>query len=125
MHLPQVSYVGEVLSDGHLSVTPEVRRSLRLRPGERLQVTLARDLVGPDLAQVELLKELDREALERIAKFRFPQRLQRTMTLLLQKNQEGTLTPKERAELDQINHESLIQRARKAHSQYLLSRRAR
>ena len=116
VQMPQVSYVGEVLSDGHLSVTAEVRRSLRLRPGERLRVTIARDLVGLDLTQVESLKDLDREALERIAKFRFPQRLQRRMTLLLQKNQEGTLTPEERAELDQINHESLIQRAaRKAH----------
>ena len=125
VQMPQVSYVGEVLSDGHLSVTAEVRRSLRLRPGERLRVTIARDLVGLDLTQVESLKDLDREALERIAKFRFPQRLQRRMTLLLQKNQEGTLTPEERAELDQINHESLIQRARKAHAQYLLSRRTR
>jgi len=121
--MPQVSYVGEVLSDGHLSLTAEVKRTLRLRPGERLRVTLARDLVGPDLAQVESLEDLDREALERIAKFRFPPKLQRRMTLLLQKNQEGTLSPEERAELDQVNYQSLIQRARKAHAQYLLSRR--
>jgi len=123
--MPQISYVGEVLQDGHLSVTAEVKRSLRLRPGERLRVTLARDLTGPDLAQVESLEDLDREALERIAKFRFPQKLERRMTLLLQQNQEGTLTPEERAELEQINHESLLQRARKAHAQYLLSRRTR
>ena len=123
--MPQVSYVGQVLRDGHLSVAPGARRALRLQPGERLRVTLARDSVGRDLAQVESLEGLDRATLEGIAKFRFPQRLQRRMTQLLQKNQEGTLTTEERAELDQINDESLIQRARKARAQHLLSRRTK
>ena len=123
--MPQVSYVGEVLKDGHVSVTPEARQALRLRPGERLRVTLARDPGKPDLAHCEGLENLDREELERIAKFRFPQRLQRRMAQLLQKNQEGTLAPGERAELDQISHESLIQRARTARARSLLSRSTR
>jgi len=86
-------------------------------------VTLARDHAGTDLTLVESLEDLDEEALKRIAKFRFPQNLQRRTTFLLEKNQEGTLTSEERGELDRINHEPLILRARKAHAQYLLARR--
>lgn len=123
--MPQVSYVGEVLKDGHLSVAPEAREALSLRPGERVRITLARDPHEPDLAQCEWLENLDPEELKRIARFRFPQRLQRRMTQLLQKNQDGTLTPEEQAELDEISHESLIQRARKARARSLLSRSMR
>ena len=50
-------------------------------------MTLAREAGEPDLAQCEWLENLEREELERIAKFQFPQRLQRRMTQLLQKNQ--------------------------------------
>jgi hypothetical protein len=73
----------------------------------------------------ESLATVDRTRLERIARFQFSRRLQQRMERLLVKNQDGTLTPREKAELERISQESLIQRARKAQAQYLLSRQAK
>jgi hypothetical protein len=121
----QITYVGQVLDDGHLSVTPEVQQALQLRPGEPLRITLARGDAGGEVAEVESLAELDREELERIANFRFPLRDQRQMERLLVKNQNAALTQAEQAELERLSQESLIQCARKAQAQYLLSRRSK
>lgn len=122
--MSQITYVGQVLDDGHLSVTPEVQRALQLRPGEPLRITLARRDAGGAVSEVESLAKLDREELERIANFRFPVNDQRRMERLLVKNQNASLTPAEQAVLERLSQESLIQCARKAQAQYLLSRRS-
>jgi len=61
--MSQITYVGQVLRDGHLSVAWEAKQALRLRPGDRIRVTLARDGATADLAEVESLASFDREEL--------------------------------------------------------------
>ena len=46
-----VEYVGNVLSDGHLSVPEEVRQALGLEPHVQVQVTIK--LIQPDAKQVQ------------------------------------------------------------------------
>lgn len=123
--MSQITYVGQVLKDGHLSLTPEVTRALRLRPGDQLRVTLVRGETRGELPEIQSLESLDREELKRIASFQFPRRTQQRMERFLIRNQEGTLTPAEQEELDRLNQESLLQRARKARASYLLSRRSK
>ena len=54
--MSQITYVGQVLKDGHLSLTPEVKQALRLRRGDQIRVTLARDGAGAELREVESLE---------------------------------------------------------------------
>ena len=123
--MSQFTYVGQVLDDGHLSVSPEVQRALDLRPGQQVRITLAAGVTRGDLSSVESLAELDRAELERIANFQFPRRIQQRMERLLVKNQDGTLTAAEKMELERLSQESLIECARKAQAAYLLSRPAK
>jgi ABC-type dipeptide/oligopeptide/nickel transport system ATPase subunit len=118
-----VTYIGELLQDGHLSVTPRVRRALKLSPGDQLRVTVTRGSDHDENMLVEPLESLDKSSLERIANYRFSRQTQRRMEKLLAKNQEGTLTPDEQEELDYMNQQSLLWRARKAQARLLLSSR--
>lgn len=123
--MSQITYIGQVLGDGNLSVSPEVQQAFQLRPGEPLRITLVRGNARGEVANVQPLADLDRDGLEQIANFQFPQRTQRRMERLLIKNQNGTLTSSERTKLDQLSYESLIQHARKAQARYLMSRRSK
>ena len=121
--MSQISYVGQVLDDGRLSVSRRVTKAMGLRPGDRLRVTLARDTGRGEPLELQPIEDFDREDLERIAAFRFSRLLQRRMEQLLVKNQAGTMTAHERTELQRLSHESLIQCARKAQARFLLSQR--
>ncbi len=125
METSQVSYVGQVLDDGHLSVNPKARKALRLRPGDQLRVTLARGEVSLDFREFQSLEDLSRADLKRIADFRFSRRLQSRMEELLVKNQAGKLTSIEDRELQRLSQEPLIRRARKAQARLVLSLRAK
>lgn len=117
-----VTYIGELLQDGHLSVAPKVRRALKLSPGDQIRVTVSRHGARDDRLLAEPVDSLNKSSLARLANYRFPRRAQRRMEELLVKNQQGMLTPAEQDELDNLNHESLLWRVRKAQARLLLSR---
>ena len=123
MEKSHVTYVGQVLEDGHLSVDSKARKALGLCPGDQLRVTLARGQKVAESAELEALETLSRAELKRIAGFRFPHRLQTRMELLLVKNQAGQLTSTEQEELQSLSQESLLQRARKAQARMILTSR--
>jgi len=105
-------YLGKVLPNGHLEIPKTVVESMDLKDGDEVVVALHKvTAAGGDVpAEVQtLMQELvgapsslqdTVEALTTIATEMMPQKQQRRLSHLLWKNQDGTITAKEEAELD-------------------------
>lgn len=120
--MSQLTYTGRVLKDGKLSVSPNAKRALSLRPGDELRITLRRK--DEEISDEELpLESLDDAALRRVVRSRVSADVQQRMETLLIKNQDGTLTPAERREMLKINQDALRLRARMAQARLLLEER--
>jgi antitoxin component of MazEF toxin-antitoxin module len=121
-------YIGKVLTDGHLEIPPSIAARLGLKDGDEVVVALhkvtstALEMSLPEEAQT-LIQELigsprslkeTVEALTTIATEMMPQKQQRRVSHLLWKNQDGTITRQEEAELDTLIAEGQQATLRKA-----------
>lgn len=121
-------YIGKVLTDGHLEIPPAIAERLGLKDGDEVVVALhkvtstAPGIALPEEAQT-LIQELigepkslqeTVEALTAIATEMMPQKQQRRVSHLLWKNQDGTITMQEEAELDTLLAEGQRATLRKA-----------
>ena len=119
-------YIGKVLPNGHLEIPKTVVESMDLQDGDEVVValhkvtaagvsvpaemhTLVQELVGTPSNLRETV-----EALTTIATQMMPQKQQRRLSRLLWKNQDGTITAKEEAELDMLVTEGQQSTLRKA-----------
>jgi hypothetical protein len=119
-------YIGKVLPNGHLEIPKTVVESMDLKDGDEVVValrkvtaagvsvpaemqTLVQELVGTPSNLRETV-----EALTTIATEMMPQKQQRRLSRLLWKNQDGTITTKEEAELDTLVTEGQQSTLRKA-----------
>ena len=119
-------YIGKVLPNGHLEIPKTVVESMDLKDGDEVVValhkvtaagvsvpaemqTLVQELVGTPSNLRETV-----EALTTIATEMMPQKQQRRLSHLLWKNQDGTITTKEEAELDTLITEGQQSTLRKA-----------
>jgi hypothetical protein len=119
-------YIGKVLPNGHLEIPQTVVESMGLQDGDEVVVALhkvtAAGISVPAEAQT-LIQELvgtpgslqaTVEALTTIATEMMPHKQQRRVSHLLWKNQDGSLTAKEEAELDTLVAEGQQGTLRKA-----------
>jgi len=119
-------YIGKVLPDGHLEIPKTIVEHLGLKNGDEVVVALhkvtAAGVSVPAEAQT-LMQELvgtpsslqdTVEALTTIATEIMPHKQQRRLSHLLWKNQDGSLTAKEEAELDTLVAEGQQGTLRKA-----------
>jgi hypothetical protein len=107
-------YIGKVLPDGYLEIPKTIVEHLGLKNGDEVVValhkvtaagaslpaeaqTLIQELVGTPSSLKETV-----EALATIATEMLPQKQQRRLSRLLWKNQDGTITAKEEAELNTL-----------------------
>jgi antitoxin component of MazEF toxin-antitoxin module len=119
-------YIGKVLPNGHLEIPPTVVESMGLKDGDEVVValhkvtaagvsvpaeaqTLIQELVGTPSSLQETV-----EALTTIATEMMPHKQQRRVSHLLWKNQDGSITAKEEAELDTLIAEGQQGTLRKA-----------
>ena len=119
-------YLGKVLPNGHLEIPKTVVESMDLKDGDEVVValhkvtaaagdvpaevqTLMQELVGTPSSLQETV-----EALTTIATEMMPQKQQRRLSYLLWKNQDGTITTQEEAELDTLVAEGQQGTLRKA-----------
>ena len=119
-------YIGKVLPNGHLEIPKTVVASMDLKDGDEVVValhkvtaaemsvpaemqTLIQELVGTPSNLQETV-----EALTTIATEMMPQKQQRRLSCLLWKNQDGTISAKEEAELDTLVTEGQQGTLRKA-----------
>ena len=119
-------YLGKVLPNGHLEIPKTVVESMDLKDGDEVVVALHKvTAAGGDVpAEVQtLMQELvgapsslqdTVEALTTIATEMMPQKQQRRLSHLLWKNQDGTITTQEEAELDTLVAEGQQGTLRKA-----------
>ena len=119
-------YLGKVLPNGHIEIPKTVVESMGLKDGDEVVVALhkvtAAGVSVPAEAQT-LMQELvgtpsslqdTVEALTTIATEMMPHKQQRRVSHLLWKNQDGSLTAKEEAELDTLVAEGQQGTLRKA-----------
>ena len=119
-------YIGKVLPNGHLEIPKPVVESMGLKDGDEVVVALhkvtAAGVSVPAEAQT-LIQELvgtpgslqaNVESLTTIATEMMPHKQQRRVSHLLWKNQDGTITAKEEAELDLLIAEGQQGTLRKA-----------
>lgn len=119
-------YIGKVLPNGHLEIPQTVVEAMGLQDGDEVVVALhkvtAAGVSVPPEAQM-LIQELvgtpgslqeTVEALTTIATEMMPHKQQRRVSHLLWKNQEGSITAKEEAELDTLIAEGQQGTLRKA-----------
>src|SRR5262245_44220588 len=107
-------YIGKVLPNGHLEIPKTVVESMDLKDGDEVVValhkvtvagvsvpagiqTIVQELVGTPSNLQEIV-----EAFTTIPTKMMPQKQQRRLSRLLWKNQDGTITAKEEAELDTL-----------------------
>src|SRR6266849_5217373 len=107
-------YIGKVLPNGHLEIPQTVVEHMGLQDGDEVVValqkvtaagisvpaeaqTLIQELVGTPSSLKETV-----EALTTIATAMMPHKQQRRVSHLLWKNQDGTITRQEEAELDTL-----------------------
>ena len=119
-------YIGKVLPDGHLEIPKTIVEHLGLKNGDEVVValhkvtaagaslpaeaqTLIQELVGTPSSLKDTV-----EALTTIATEMMPQKQQRRLSQLLWKNQDGTITMQEEAELDTLLAEGQRATLRKA-----------
>jgi len=119
-------YIGKVLPNGHLEIPKTVVESMDLQDGDEVVValhkvtatgvsipaemqTLVQELVGTPSNLRETV-----EALTTIATEMMPPKQQKRLSRLLWKNQDGTITTKEEAELDTLVTEGQQNTLRKA-----------
>jgi antitoxin component of MazEF toxin-antitoxin module len=119
-------YLGKILPNGHLEIPKTVVESMGLKDGDEVVValhkvtaagvsvpaevqTLMQELVGTPSNLQETV-----EALTTIATEMMPHKQQRRVSRLLWKNQDGTITAKEEAELDTLVAEGQQGTLRKA-----------
>ena len=119
-------YLGKVLPNGHLEIPKTVVESMDLKDRDEVVVALHKvTAAGGDVpAEVQtLMQELvgapsslqdTVEALTTIATEMMPQKQQRRLSHLLWKNQDGTITTQEEAELDTLVAEGQQGTLRKA-----------
>src|SRR5215510_2321867 len=118
-------YIGKVLPNGHLEIPQTVVESMDLKDGDEVVVALHKVTAGVSVpAEMQtLIQELvgtpsnlqeTVEALTTIATEMMPQKQQRRLSCLLWKNQDGTITAKEEAELDTLVTEGQQGTLRKA-----------
>ena len=119
-------YLGKVLPNGHIEIPKTVVESMGLKDGDEVVVALHKVIAAgvsvPAEAQT-LMQELvgtpsslqdTVEALTTIATEMMPHKQQRRVSHLLWKNQDGSLTAKEEAELDTLVAEGQQGTLRKA-----------
>jgi antitoxin component of MazEF toxin-antitoxin module len=119
-------YLGKILPNGHLEIPKTVVESMGLKDGDEVVValhkvtaagvsvpaevqTLMQELVGTPSNLQETV-----EALTTMATEMMPHKQQRRVSRLLWKNQDGTITAKEEAELDTLVAEGQQGTLRKA-----------
>ena len=119
-------YIGKVLPNGYLEIPKTVVESMGLKDGDEVVValhkvtaagvsvpaevqTLMQELVGTPSNLQETV-----EALTTMATEMMPHKQQRRVSRLLWKNQDGTITAKEEAELDTLVAEGQQGTLRKA-----------
>jgi len=119
-------YLGKVLPNGHLEIPKTVVESMGLKDGDEVVVALHKvAAAGVSVpAEVQMLiqglvgtpSNLQEtvEALTTMATEMMPQKQQRRLSHLLWKNQDGTITAKEEAELDTLVAEGQQDTLRKA-----------
>ena len=123
---PHTHYIGKVLPNGHLEIPQTVVESMGLKDGDEVVVALhkvtAAEMSVPAEVQT-LMQELvgtpgnlqeTVEALTTMATEMMPPKQQRRVSHLLWKNQDGTITAKEEAELDTLVAEGQQGTLRKA-----------
>ena len=124
--MSQLTYTGRVSKDGMLPVSRAATRALQIQPGDKLTITLRRAdriIESSNIADAIPLSDLDEAALRKTARARVSPKVQRRMETLLIKNQAGTLTPDERREMREVNHQSLLVGIQKAQATLLLQQR--
>jgi hypothetical protein len=119
-------YLGKVLPSGHLEIPKTIVESMGLKDGDEVVVVLHKVTAagGSVPAEVQtLMQELvgrpnnlqeTVETLTTIATEMMPQKQQRRLSHLLWKNQDGTITAQEEAELDTLVAEGQQGTLRKA-----------
>jgi len=146
--MPAKTAIATVLSDGHLSLPKEVRETLGLRKGCRLEVRVRRVLPPPEELETEILsavrshetslqrleslvRQLISRAepsgrfvreLEATARAIMPKSQQRRLRRLLDKQAHGLITSEEKRKLDALVEEGQIWNVYKANAALMLRR---
>lgn len=113
------SYTATVLEDGHLSLSKKACKNLNLKAGDKVEVVLRKGL--RPAGWLPIGTKVDRQTLEKVANFEFPDRFQKRLDELLIKKREGQITLQEEKKLDDLILQVQLANVEKSVANYLLS----
>ena len=103
-----------------MKMTSSERHTTSCRDDAALSPPSVDDVPEPLRSELKALEQLTDDELWKLAESHLPPTRQRTLSRLLRKNQAGTLTEKERQQLDEILEEGEDLTVKKAHAWLLL-----